>query len=265
MRLLVTRPMLDAVPLAEALATRGHDVLISPLIELSASQATLPPVETIGGLALTSANGVRALVAACPTAAVLATWQALPAFAVGPQTADCLAAHDWQHIRTAGGDVDKLAALIAAHWAAGRSDDKSDHHAAEKPILHIAGRDRAGDLAAALTAANVANQRVVLYRADAATDFTTAARAALTDDNEPVDGVLVYSARSAAIFLQLYHQLAQAAESAQAPTKSIGSKSAARRPLIYCLSDAVAAPFRAQGFETLSAAEPTQDAMLALF
>ncbi|RPF98039.1 MAG: uroporphyrinogen-III synthase, partial [Rhizobiales bacterium TMED162] len=34
MRLLVTRPALDAVGLADILAAQGHDVLISPMIEI---------------------------------------------------------------------------------------------------------------------------------------------------------------------------------------------------------------------------------------
>jgi uroporphyrinogen-III synthase len=93
MRLLVTRPAMDAAALADLLAAQGHDVLISPMIHIELNAVELPDATAHGGLALTSANGVRALMAhlaQLPNAqrdAQMAAWAARPAFAVGPQTA----------------------------------------------------------------------------------------------------------------------------------------------------------------------------------
>ena len=92
MRLLLTRPMVDAMVVAEQLAGQGHDVLLSPLIDISLDrEAVLPPLDAQRALAFTSANGVRALMAQLQAgnlaSADRAAWRNLPVFAVGPQTA----------------------------------------------------------------------------------------------------------------------------------------------------------------------------------
>lgn len=238
MRLLVTRPLLDAMPLAESLAAKGHDVLISPLIVIEPTEAELPAESAIGGLAFTSANGVRAFMAKCTSSTELGAWQTHIAYAVGPQTAYMLRHYGWPKVQQAGGDVGQLAALIAAHY--------QPH--TDRPILHISGRDRAGDLAVTLEAAEIGVHRATLYRAEPAGGFAPPAEAALTDRDEPVDGVLLYSARSAKIFIDFHAQLATA-----------------HKPTAFCLSTALAEQLAAAGFETVTAAQPTKQAMLALF
>ena len=171
MRLLVTRPLADAIPLAEHLAGLGHDVLVSPLIEIELDpQVTLPKAAAHKGLAFTSANGVRALVTLWQVQDMpqdeIAAWRQMPTFAIGPQTASAAEVAGFVEIHQALGDVGTLADLIARH-----KDDA-------EPVLHIAGRDRAGDLAALLNEKAVAASRSVLYRADAAHAFSDAAVAA---------------------------------------------------------------------------------------
>ena len=242
MRLLLTRPMADAMAVAEQLAGQGHDVLLSPLIDITFDpEAVLPPLDAQRALAFTSANGVRALMAQLHSAnrppAERAAWRNLPVFAVGPQTAAAAQAAGFAKIRQATGDVAALAALIARH-----KDEAA-------PVLHIAGRDRAGDLAALLDDEAVAARRAVLYRAEAAQVFSDAAAAALRDGVEPVDGVLLYSQRSAVIFLSLYEALSPH----QAP-----------RPTAYCLSQPIAEAMRAAGFEGLAPTKAESAALLAL-
>ena len=164
-------------------------------------------------------------------------WRNLPVFAVGPQTAAAAQAAGFARIRQAGGDVAALAALIARH----------KEEAA--PIFCIAGRDRAGDLAALLDEKAVAAIRGVLYRADAAHAFSDAAAAALRDAAEPVDGVLLYSRRSAVIFLSLYETLSPH----QAP-----------RPTAFCLSQPIAEAMRAAGFQAVAPRQAESEALLAL-
>lgn len=240
MRLLVTRPVLDAAPLAEQLAARGHDVLISPMIEIELTQAALPPVDAQGGLALTSANGVRALMARLVDDAARAAWQALPAFAVGSQTAAALNAGGFQNVHEAEGDLVALVALIKRAY-------KKD-----ADILHVAGRDRAGDLQNLLGEARIGCTRAVLYRAEAAVDFSNAAEAAFKDEEEPVDGVVVYSQRSADIFCALYKQLEKAAPSTLS------------RPTLYCLSPSIAAAAEQAGFAARAPAKPDSAALIDL-
>lgn len=241
MRLLVTRPMEDGVRLAELLAARGHDVILSPLIDIQPIAAQLPPDGAIDALALTSANGVRALRHHCQDAALWAAWQAKPAFAVGPQTAALLTAYGWSRVHQAAGDVAALAQLLAE-----RLEPK-------QTVLHLAGQHRAGNLAAALDAAGLKHQRAVLYEAQAAVRFSSATAMALSDADEPVDGVLLYSVRTADIFIRLMEDLPAA------------EKAAAENITAYCLSAAVAERLRAAGFPTMIAALPTEAAMLEQF
>ena len=253
MRLLVTRPAMDAAALADLLAAQGHDVLISPMIHIELNAVELPDATAHGGLALTSANGVRALMAhlaQLPNAqrdAQMAVWAARPAFAVGPQTAAALQAAGFQNIHQADGDVDALIDLIVADYEA---DDEVD-----LPLLHIAGRDRAGDLVAGLKAQNIACGRAVLYRAEAAAGFSPAAKAALGDAQEPVEGVVIYSQRSADIFCALYAALADELTQREAATAP---------PTAFCLSEAIAAQMRAAGFEAFAPPRPDSPALLAL-
>lgn len=242
MRLLVTRPLVDAIPLAEHLAGLGHDVLVSPLIEIELDpQVTLPKAAVHKGLAFTSANGVRALMTLWQVQDMpqdeIAAWRQMPTFAIGPQTASAAEVAGFVEIHQARGDVGTLADLIARH-----KDDA-------EPVLHIAGRDRAGDLAALLNEKAVAASRSVLYRADAAHAFSDAAVAALRDDVEPVDGVLLYSQRSAEIFLSLYAALN--------PLQTT-------RPIAYCLSQPIAKAMRAAGFVVEAPRHAESAALLAL-
>ncbi len=78
MRVLVTRPEEDASALAAALAARGFDALVEPMLSVAPAPGVTPPLDLDGVQALlfTSANGVRAL-------ARLTERRDLPAFTVG--------------------------------------------------------------------------------------------------------------------------------------------------------------------------------------
>ena len=272
MRLLVTRPALDAVGLADILAAQGHDVLISPMIEIELNAVALPKADGHGGLALTSANGVRALMAHLAQLPQrqrdheMAQWHARPAFAIGPQTALALQAAGFGDIHQADGALAALVALIAARYEE------------DLPLLHIAGRDRAGDLVSGLGEKDIACHRAVLYRAEAATDFTPAAAAALGDAQEPVEGVVIYSQRSADIFCALYARLEKAGAfgidggidgrgDGRSGGEGDGSRTENRaltRPTAFCLSEMIAATMRQAGFEAVAPPAPDSDALLAM-
>lgn len=251
MRLLITRPAANAAPLAEKLAAQGHDIIISPVIDIYPTETPLPEnANDFAALALTSANGVHALAAKLPATGsgdevTVKAWQALPAFAVGPQTAATLKAYGWSHIVEAQGDVDSLATHISD-----RLPDRS--MGADKPVLHVAGRDRAGNLQAALAAAHIDCALLMLYEAEPALALSPAAQAALADQEEPVDGVLLYSQRSAKLFIAL--------------SRDVLSRDIAmvHRPVAYCLSPAIAKLMQEAGFATKTAAVPQEAAMLAL-
>ena len=182
MRLLVTRPVADAKALADKLEAVGHSVICAPVMEIVAKPEAAPELTNVKGLAFTSANGVRAFE---PFASVA---RHLPAYAVGMQTAAALAGIGFSNVRIGDGDVVSLANTITDECPEG-------------PILHISGRDQSGDLAATLKAAGCAARRAVLYEARAATSLPPAAVAALR--NKALDGIILYSKRSAEIFYRL--------------------------------------------------------------
>ena len=182
MRLLITRPAADAKALAAELEARGHSVLCAPVIEIVMKPDAVPDLAGVKGLAFTSANGVRAFQPFAPAV------RHFPAYAVGPQTAAALGAAGFSNVHIADGDVASLAGTIAADGAQG-------------PVLHISGRNQAGDLAAALQAAGCAARRAVLYEARAAENLPPDVLVALRD--KALDGVLLYSKRSAEIFYRL--------------------------------------------------------------
>ena len=213
MRLLVTRPAADGQGLAAELEARGHSVICAPVIDIATKPDAAPDLTDVKGLAFTSANGVRAFQ---PFAAPA---RHLPAYGVGPQTAAALSAAGFSNVHIAGGDVTSLARTI--------TDD-----CPEGPVLHISGRDQAGDLAATLKAAGCEARRAVLYEARAATELPPAALTALRDN--ALDGVILYSKRSAEIF----YRLAGAANLD------------ASLPQAFCLSAGVAEIARAAGAQT---------------
>jgi uroporphyrinogen-III synthase len=103
---LVTRPSEDAAPLARALASRGIEALIAPLLTIvpvpNAAQALADALVGAQALLVTSANGARHLAGA-------STRRELPVFAVGDASAAAARLAGFRAVASAGGDVADLA------------------------------------------------------------------------------------------------------------------------------------------------------------
>jgi len=182
------------------------------------------------GVILTSANAARALVGH-PQCARLAR---LPAFAVGAHTAAAARDIGFADVHCAHGDRADLAALLREHIAEGLA-----------PLLHLAGEDRAGDVAppgmALLTA--------VVYRMVKAARLPDPVADALAGGE--IDAVLHYSRRSAQAYLECATRAALLGASLE--------------PIQLCLSPHTAEPLAAQGAAGIRiAAQPNEAAMLAL-
>lgn len=238
MRLLVTRPATDGQALAAELEARGHSVICAPVIDIAMKPDAAPDLTDVKGLAFTSANGVLAFQ---PFAAPA---RHLPAYGVGPQTAAALSAAGFSNVHIAGGDVTSLAQTI--------TDD-----CPEGPVLHISGRDQAGDLAVTLKAAGCEARRAVLYEARAATELPPAALTALRD--KALDGVILYSKRSAEIF----YRLVSSARAEEAARLERAANLDAGLPQAFCLSAGVAEIARAAGAQTHVAEFPDDAHMYA--
>jgi uroporphyrinogen-III synthase len=183
-KLLVTRPEPDGERTAATLRARGHQVLLAPLSRI----AFLTPELGAGPWAavlITSANAARAI-ERHPQREALA---GLPVVAVGEASAAAARAAGFTDVAAAEGDAQRLAGRVAAQYAG-----------AKRPLLYLAGADRVGDLVGDLAGMAVAVDMAVVYRAAIEASLPAAVVAAL--ERGRVDGVLHFSRRSAAAFLQ---------------------------------------------------------------
>ena len=114
-------------------------------------------------------------------------------------------------------------------------------------IVYLAGIDRKGDVEDELRACGCSPTVVEIYEASAASALAPAVITGLADGS--LDGVLHFSQRSAALFIDL-------AASARLDVATIQH---------FCLSEDTAVPLRTAGCTKLDVAEaPTESALLAL-
>lgn len=231
MRLLVTRPEPDNERTAAALRARGHDVMLAPLLRVEAVTADFGKGPWAAVL-ITSANGARA-VAVHPRRGELV---ALPALAVGPGSAAAAREAGFSDVTSADGDGGDLARLAAAKFAG-----------ETRPLLYLAGEERARDLGAELAAHGLRTVTAVIYRTVKAAAFPDPVRAAL--EAGAIDGVLHFSRRSAESYLDCARDM-------------LGP---ALAPVHYCLSARAAEPLEAAGATRIRIARrPDEAGMLAL-
>jgi uroporphyrinogen-III synthase len=183
LRALVTRPREEAESLIPALATRGVEAIVEPLMEIHWQAPEALDLAEVQAILCTSANGVRALARASGERGV-------PLLAVGDATAARARAAGFGSVQSAGGDVGDLARLAAAQLRPQNG-----------PLLHVAGNVVAGDLAGLLRARGFAVERRVLYEARAVAALSPAAVDSLRAG--AIAFALFFSPRTAAIFARL--------------------------------------------------------------
>jgi uroporphyrinogen-III synthase len=227
MRIAVTRPEEDAGPLTARLVALGYEVIAAPMMEIRPRDGVNIPDLPWQAIAVTSANGIRAL----PDPERFTRFRMLT---VGPQS---LAAARTLGFKADahGGDVNGLAAFIRAGL------DPS-----AGPILYLSGAETAGDLEVQLKAAGFDCRRVVLYDAVPAAELGLA-ETALRDST--LDAVLLYSPRTARIWRD------------RIEASGLQRQAAAIRH--FCLSRNVAAVLP-EDWQARIAATPNETAMLAL-
>jgi uroporphyrinogen-III synthase len=224
MRLLVTRPSEDMQALKAKLERLGHEVIASPLLRIEPRKHIEIPPAQYQSIALTSANAIRCLAGT----RLLDGLRHLPVMAVGPQSAAAARQAGFTRISEAGGDGPGLARTIIAN-----ASPESG------PVLYLSGLDTASDFTGHLERAGFAVTRVIVYEARAAT--------ALAADAAQAQGVLLYSPRSARLWLDL-------AGKQDVPANVM---------MHYCLSPNIAA-ILPDGFARRVAARPEEDALLEI-
>lgn len=229
MRILVTRPSEDAEVTAAQLRALGHDVLVSPLLNISVHAGGTIDLSGVQAVLATSANGVRAFSARTSV-------RDIPIFAVGPQTADEARATGFSNVRSGDRDAEALAEAVS-HWT---GPEKGT-------LLHASGADGAGRLAGLLTDKGFDVRTETLY-AVSPEPLSQEALAAFVGGK--LDAVLLYSPRSARLFRDA----------------ATGAKltDAARKTMAVCISQATKEALSPLVFaEIRVAASPNQDALLA--
>jgi len=231
MRVLLTRPLEDAEPLAARLNGIGFETLIEPLLAIEVDRAATVELDGVQAILATSANGIRALAALTPR-------RDIAVLAVGEATAATAREAGFRHVDAAAGDVEALAALALAVC-------KPEHGA----LLHVAGSHLAGDLKGRIEAGGIAYRGAVLYAARPAERLSAEIAAAIKTDG--IEGVLFFSPRTAETFVTL--------------VRKAHLVKACRRLTAFCLSDAVARQAKTLDWRrVLVASRPELDSLVSL-
>ncbi|MEE8438701.1 MAG: uroporphyrinogen-III synthase [Micropepsaceae bacterium] len=232
MRLLITRPKDAAMSIAAALSASGHTPLIAPVMDINIRDGEPLILDGIQAILATSANGVRALTQRSED-------RKLPLYAVGPQTEEAAREAGFHSVHSANGDAAAMAEKVIAELDPTKG-----------ALFHAAGAETAGRLAETLRAQNFIVESDILYDALPVSKLPDIAASALRENL--LDGVLVFSPRTAKIFTKLILEADMTEKCA---------------PLhAFCISAATAAALGSLEFTRVAVAgNPNQEAMLALF
>lgn len=234
MRLIVTRPAEDAERQARALAALGHEPLIHSLLTID--YPPLAPISLTGVQALiaTSRNALRGL----ERNEAFATARRLMLFCVADKTADYAREAGFTRVMHGAGTAKDLVPLITTTM-----------HPEDGALLYLSGEHLAFDLETPLRKAGFAIPRIIAYQAreadqEAAFELAGAIR-------QGVDGVVLMSARTGAVFVRLIKRLKLEGE--------------VRAITCYCYSDAIAeALSEIEGLTIAVSSLPTEEDMIAL-
>lgn len=228
MRIAITRPEEDAQSLRHKLEARGHQVIAAPLLAIEPRAGVVIPDRPWQAVAVTSANGIRALPEPSPM-------KSIRTLTVGPQSLKAARAAGFVQAEAHGGDVEGLARYI-----------REALNPADGSILYLSGAETSGDLEGQLKASGFDCLRVVLYDAVPASSLGPAGEALRAGE---IDAVLLYSPRTARIWIGLVRQH--------------GLEQEAGVPCYLCLSRNVAAVLP-EAWDSIVSATPDEAAMLEL-
>ena len=175
MKLIITRPQIDAAPLAAKLKALGHTAVIAPVLDIVPRLDVVIPHLPYQAICLTSANGLRCLAVDLD--------QRIPVYTVGDQSASVARSRGFLNVEAEGGDVDGLVRHIT-----------SKLKPTDGPLLYLSGAETSGDLEGQLTKLGFAVTRVVTYhaRARALDQYAAAIQSS--------DAVMLYSPRTAKLW-----------------------------------------------------------------
>ena len=225
MRIILTRPVEDAAPLAEKLRKLGHTPIITPLLNIVERQGVFIPPKAYQAICLTSANAIRVM-------RNISSIQTMPLYAVGQQSEQMAINKGFAHVSAQGGDVNGLHNFLITHLSPKNG-----------PLLYLSGAETSGDLQGRLQASGFAVDRIITY--DAVKNKLTSFRNKIIK----ADAVMIYSPRTAKLWV--------------GEIETMGLTEQAAHIKHICLSANVAANLP-QSWPRAVAATPTELALLAL-
>lgn len=229
MKVLVTRPAIDQDQTLSRLCDLGVAAISSPVMEVVSLDFILPDRDWQAVLS-TSRNGLRAL-----SSAQIESLRSFPVYCVGQKTADLARQLGFEAVRSASADVRSFGPDLL---------DGLD--SSKGPLLYLTTPHRTGDLGDVLRQAGFEVALFEVYETRALARLTEEAIDALKQDR--LDGVLLYSARTARLFVELIdaHDLGQAACDLT----------------YFCLSPAVASVIAKRGYRRAVADRPNEISLL---
>lgn len=234
MHILVTRPLPDAWDLQARLKRLGHEVTLSPLIEIVNEDLSLDQFEGASGLIATSQNGLRSL----GLSGLAEKVRRLQIYAVGEATAKHAEDLKLPNITAGRGTAEELIPVIAE-----RHKTRPGH------LVHLAGDHLAFDVKAALAAQGIEVRPLQAYRAVAAERLPPEAVTGIKSGR--IGAVTLMSPRTAEIWTALAARQ--------------GLQGELNKLIHVCLSQAVAAKLQlAPSARVEIAEEPNLEEMLLL-
>ncbi|MCS6878265.1 MAG: uroporphyrinogen-III synthase [Geminicoccaceae bacterium] len=228
MRILLTRPRQQSLATARLLHSKGHRVLIDPMLTLRHVPHEPISGEGVAAVVLTSANALPGLDEPL---------RRLPVFAVGQATAQAALAAGCTDVVAGSGEGIELAELVRARIPPSAGI-----------VLHVCGEEVRDGLQRALETAGYRYERLVVYRAEPATRLAPRTIEAL--QRRELDAVLFYSPRTARTFAELVERE--------------GLVEQLRHTSAVCLSEAIAEEIRRLPWRSIEvAARRDQSALLA--
>ncbi|MCC3861870.1 uroporphyrinogen-III synthase [Pseudemcibacter aquimaris] len=182
MRFLLTRTERDSNALKNKLAKYGHDAVISPLMEIKPLDHPKIHLDGYQALIFTSRNAVKIFTEqyGAPNILVLT---------VGDKTAECAKQAGFNAVKSANGDVEKLASDIIMLL-----------NPKNGPLLYLSAQHVSKDLGQLLEKDNFYVNEIKVYEA---VSKNTLSDKALNDiKSGAIDYIPFYSSRSALIFIE---------------------------------------------------------------
>ena len=231
MKVLLTRPKQDSERTAGELKKLNISSIISPVLRILLKSIEKQELQHHQAILLSSKHSVAGL-------SSLKIRRSLPIYCVGDATSCAVSDEGFSNVYSASGDINDLISLVGKSLISTNGS-----------ILYLSGLRKKGEVIDSLESLGFEIENRVVYEAKVVQSLNKSAVKAL-EANE-IQGVLLYSPRSAEIFIRMIERL--------------GFQKILQNLEVYCLSSAVADVVKGLKWnKVLIASRPNNLEMLAL-